>query len=250
MFGGEKRECRLWVQKRAYKLTQWTDATDFLDQVARTSGKLTRGGEADINTAARMVLLDWQRGRLPSFRLPPGFDADKEAAAATAAAAEAAAAAAPAAAAAAPAAAAAAAADAADADDEDAAEEEGALGEEVQRMAALASAAADEQCAGAIPVRGEFFDAEDLGGSGAIEELQGSEDEVSEDEISSGGSEQAGGPVTDDADLDNDDDDSAESGGSGAEDEARDDGEGGYGEEGLGWEAVLGDVLGQVCATC
>ena len=33
-------------------------------QVARQSGKLTRGGEPDLNTAARMVLYDWQRGGL------------------------------------------------------------------------------------------------------------------------------------------------------------------------------------------
>lgn len=42
-------------------------------QVARASGKLAKGGEADINTAARMVLLDWQRGKLPFFSLPPDY---------------------------------------------------------------------------------------------------------------------------------------------------------------------------------
>lgn len=36
------------------------------------AGKLTRGAEPDTQTAAKMVLLDWQRGRLPFFTLPPG----------------------------------------------------------------------------------------------------------------------------------------------------------------------------------
>ena len=42
------------------------------------SGKLTRGAEPDTSTAAKMVLLDWQRGRLPFFSLPPGCSANPE----------------------------------------------------------------------------------------------------------------------------------------------------------------------------
>jgi hypothetical protein len=38
-------------------------------------GKLTRGAEPDTSTAAKMVLLDWQRGRLPFYSLPPGCSA-------------------------------------------------------------------------------------------------------------------------------------------------------------------------------
>jgi nuclear GTP-binding protein len=51
----------------------WTDAEDFLTQVARLSGRLLRGGDPDLNTAARMVLYDWQRGRIPFFSLPPDY---------------------------------------------------------------------------------------------------------------------------------------------------------------------------------
>ena len=61
----------LHVQTRAYKVRSWEDATDFLAQVAKAAGKLVKGGEPDLNTVARMVLLDWQRGRLPYFSLPP-----------------------------------------------------------------------------------------------------------------------------------------------------------------------------------
>ncbi|EIE27819.1 NGP1NT-domain-containing protein, partial [Coccomyxa subellipsoidea C-169] len=57
--------------RRAYKVRTWTDAEDFLTKLAQASGKLMRGGEPDLNTAAKMVLYDWQRGKIPFFRLPP-----------------------------------------------------------------------------------------------------------------------------------------------------------------------------------
>ena len=72
------------AQRRAYKLAAWADATDFLTQLARASGKLGRGGEPDLNTAAKMVLYDWQRGKIPFFELPPGYLPDKPGAAAPA----------------------------------------------------------------------------------------------------------------------------------------------------------------------
>mmetsp|Transcript_3544 Transcript_3544/g.6074 ORF Transcript_3544/g.6074 Transcript_3544/m.6074 type:complete len:661 (-) Transcript_3544:373-2355(-) len=62
--------------KRAYKVKEWTDTEDFLTQVARLTGKLLRGGDADLNTAARMVLYDFQRGKIPFFSLPPGHTED------------------------------------------------------------------------------------------------------------------------------------------------------------------------------
>ena len=60
---------------RAYKIKSWSGTEDFLTQLARASGKLLRGGEPDLNTAARMVLLDWQRGKIPYFTLPPDYEA-------------------------------------------------------------------------------------------------------------------------------------------------------------------------------
>jgi len=38
---------------RMYKLTGWTDTNDFIDQVARRTGKLLKGGEPDINTVSK-----------------------------------------------------------------------------------------------------------------------------------------------------------------------------------------------------
>ncbi len=54
----------------------WQDAEDFLTKLAQASGKLLKGGEPDLNTAAKMVLYDWQRGKIPFFVLPPGATAE------------------------------------------------------------------------------------------------------------------------------------------------------------------------------
>ncbi|GAX81235.1 hypothetical protein CEUSTIGMA_g8667.t1 [Chlamydomonas eustigma] len=63
--------------RRAYKIKSWQDSEDFLTQVAKMSGKLLKGGDADLNIAARMVLLDWQKGKIPFFTLPPGHTEEK-----------------------------------------------------------------------------------------------------------------------------------------------------------------------------
>ncbi|XP_008545670.1 uncharacterized protein LOC103569905 [Microplitis demolitor] len=56
--------------KRTYKIDEWTDCNDFLEKLARRTGKLLRKGEPDVNAVARMVLNDWQRGKLPFFVAP------------------------------------------------------------------------------------------------------------------------------------------------------------------------------------
>lgn len=63
--------------KRAYRIVQWENAQDFLEQVARGTGKLGKGGEPDLNTAAKMVLHDWQRGKIPFFTLPPDYEPEE-----------------------------------------------------------------------------------------------------------------------------------------------------------------------------
>lgn len=37
-----------------------------------------QGGEPDLPTVSKMVLNDWQRGRIPFFVKPPGPDGDEE----------------------------------------------------------------------------------------------------------------------------------------------------------------------------
>jgi len=60
--------------ERTYKVSDWENTTDFLEKVAQRSGKLIKGGEFDINTVAKMILNDWQRGKLPFFVPPPGCE--------------------------------------------------------------------------------------------------------------------------------------------------------------------------------
>jgi len=57
--------------QRAYKLKNWEDDNDFLVQLCKASGKLLKGGEPDLMTAAKMILHDWQRGKIPFFVPPP-----------------------------------------------------------------------------------------------------------------------------------------------------------------------------------
>lgn len=37
-----------------------------------------QGGEPDLSTVSKMVLNDWQRGRIPFFVKPPGPEGDQE----------------------------------------------------------------------------------------------------------------------------------------------------------------------------
>lgn len=58
---------------RTYRVPEgWTSHVDFLEKVAQRSGKLLKGGEPDLNTVAKMILNDWQRGKIPFFTAPPG----------------------------------------------------------------------------------------------------------------------------------------------------------------------------------
>ncbi|KAK9748366.1 hypothetical protein RND81_02G052700 [Saponaria officinalis] len=60
--------------ERAYKIKDWEDENDFLVQLCKLSGKLLKGGEPDLMTAAKMVLYDWQRGKIPFFVPPPQLE--------------------------------------------------------------------------------------------------------------------------------------------------------------------------------
>uniref|UniRef100_A0A7S4BJ68 Nucleolar GTP-binding protein 2 n=1 Tax=Chrysotila carterae TaxID=13221 RepID=A0A7S4BJ68_CHRCT len=59
---------------RTYGIAMWSDHVDFLEQYGTRIGKLLKGGEPDTNAAAKLVLHDWQRGRLPYFVAPPDFE--------------------------------------------------------------------------------------------------------------------------------------------------------------------------------
>ena len=57
--------------QRTYGLDEWVDHLDFLEQIAKKSGRLLKKGEPDINTVSKLVLNDWLRGRIPYFTPPP-----------------------------------------------------------------------------------------------------------------------------------------------------------------------------------
>lgn len=67
-----KRVRKEYIAKN-YKIESWTSSTHFLEQLAKKTGKLLKGGEPDITVTARMVLNDWQRGKLPFYVPPEGF---------------------------------------------------------------------------------------------------------------------------------------------------------------------------------
>ncbi|XP_076242995.1 nucleostemin 2 [Calliopsis andreniformis] len=59
---------------KTYKITEWDDHIDFLEKLARKSGKLLKKGEPDVTTVSKMILNDWQRGKLPFYVPPPTFE--------------------------------------------------------------------------------------------------------------------------------------------------------------------------------
>ncbi|KAL8742014.1 MAG: hypothetical protein Q9190_005448 [Brigantiaea leucoxantha] len=54
------------------------DATRFLELLARKSGRLLKGGEADVDGVAKMVLNDFLRGKVPWFTPAPKQEDDLE----------------------------------------------------------------------------------------------------------------------------------------------------------------------------
>ncbi|XP_072249935.1 nucleolar GTP-binding protein 2 [Leuresthes tenuis] len=66
-----------YIQK-TYRIPSWKSAEDFLEKLAFRTGKLLKGGEPDLSTVSKMVLNDWQRGRIPFFVKPPGPEGEQE----------------------------------------------------------------------------------------------------------------------------------------------------------------------------
>lgn len=54
-----------------YKVAAFDGVDSFLQQVANARGKLKRGGVVDVEAAARIVLQDWNEGRIPYYTVPP-----------------------------------------------------------------------------------------------------------------------------------------------------------------------------------
>lgn len=59
---------------KLYRIADFQNAIQFLVNVAQSRGKFKKGGVADIENAARLVIEDWNSGRMNHFVPPPGFD--------------------------------------------------------------------------------------------------------------------------------------------------------------------------------
>ncbi|KAL2058211.1 hypothetical protein ABVK25_001829 [Lepraria finkii] len=64
--------------ERTYDIRGFNNPTEFLELLARKGGRLLKGGEADVDGAAKMVLNDFLRGKLPWFTPPPVVEGGKE----------------------------------------------------------------------------------------------------------------------------------------------------------------------------
>ncbi|KAK0603007.1 hypothetical protein LWI29_000413 [Acer saccharum] len=57
-----------------YKIPSFDSVDDFLQKVATVRGKLKKGGIVDVEAAARIVLHDWNEGKIPYYTMPPTRD--------------------------------------------------------------------------------------------------------------------------------------------------------------------------------
>ncbi|KAK5784094.1 guanine nucleotide-binding protein-like NSN1 [Gossypium arboreum] len=55
-----------------YKIPGFESVDEFLQNVATVRGKLKKGGIVDVEAAARIILHDWNEGKIPYYTMPPG----------------------------------------------------------------------------------------------------------------------------------------------------------------------------------
>ncbi len=66
------------ILKKIYKVDNWVDCEDFVKQCAKKYGKLVKGGDPDYKATAKIILLDWQKGKIPYYVEPPKEENDNE----------------------------------------------------------------------------------------------------------------------------------------------------------------------------
>ncbi|MHA1300096.1 MAG: YlqF/YawG family GTPase [Candidatus Helarchaeota archaeon] len=62
------------VDKKIIETTydiEFSDVDELLEKFARKRGKLLPGNEPNMDEAARIIIRDWQRGKIPYYFLPP-----------------------------------------------------------------------------------------------------------------------------------------------------------------------------------
>lgn len=65
--------------EKTYDIKGFSNHYEFLEKLARKGGRLLKGGEADMDGVAKMVLNDFLRGKIPWFTPPPSNAANGDA---------------------------------------------------------------------------------------------------------------------------------------------------------------------------
>ena len=63
--------CKVEQLMELYSIPQYRSADEFLWHLAKLQGKLLKGGVPDRDRAARLLVRDWNVGKIPFYTLPP-----------------------------------------------------------------------------------------------------------------------------------------------------------------------------------
>eukprot|EP01068_Selenidium_serpulae_P012716 Selendium_serpulae@DN5868_c0_g2_i1.p1 len=72
------QRCPQEALMKFFKVGLFEDEEEFLANVARTRGRLSKGGKPDTVAAARLVLTEWTTGKVPYYCAPPHETMDSE----------------------------------------------------------------------------------------------------------------------------------------------------------------------------
>lgn len=73
-----KREHIAGQYKFTKKESKWETVMDLLETIAKKAGRLLKGGDPCVRSAAITIINDFQRGRLPHYVAPPELKEDEE----------------------------------------------------------------------------------------------------------------------------------------------------------------------------
>ncbi|KAI9702352.1 MAG: GTPase required for pre-60S ribosomal subunit nuclear export and maturation [Candelina mexicana] len=71
------KRCKPQHIERTYDVKGYNTPTEFLELLARKGGRLLKGGEADVDGVAKMILNDFLRGKIPWFTPPPVVEGEE-----------------------------------------------------------------------------------------------------------------------------------------------------------------------------
>jgi len=65
------KRCTREQMMKLYNIVEYSSSMEFLKNIAEKRGKILRGGIVDIESAARVILHDWNSGKIPYYTIPP-----------------------------------------------------------------------------------------------------------------------------------------------------------------------------------